>query len=69
MSAAPDAQPALTPIDQEVSDALTAKLRESGVAEGAIAAVVAGFQAPRTPSADALLQLLRAEHEDPETTQ
>ena len=59
----------LTPLDREVIDSLAAKLREARVSEAAISGLTTSYQAARTPSADALLGVLKQAQAAPEVTE
>ena len=59
----------LTPLDREVIDSLATKLREVGVSEAAISGLTMSYQAARTPSADALLGVLKQASAAPEVSE
>ena len=48
-----------TPLDREVIDSFSERLRTAGIAEPTIATLTASYQAARAPSADALLAILK----------
>lgn len=62
-------QPRLTPLDREVIDSFASKLQEASVDASVTAAITASYQAARTPSADALLQVLKQAMATPEATE
>jgi hypothetical protein len=54
----------VTPLEQEVLDALVVKLRADGVSEEIITGLTNAFQADRLPTADEIAALIKSESGD-----
>lgn len=57
-SSIPDSQ-ALTPLDRQIIESLSIKLQDAGVDASVANAISACYEESRTPTADALLQVLK----------